>query len=96
MKYICSATMKERPKPLRDALRFIISYSIFAGYILVARMYANRPAKVMEATALFALKSTVGATTVAINHQTKRTANLKPIAAMAAPTAHFALKTPST
>lgn len=49
--------MKERPKPLRDALRFIISYSIFAGYILVARMYANRPAKVMEATVLFALKT---------------------------------------
>jgi len=32
---------------------------------------------------------------VAINHQTERAANLKPIAAMAAPTALFALKASS-
>lgn len=34
--------MKDLPKPLTDSRSFIISHSIFAGYMLVARMYANR------------------------------------------------------
>src|SRR5690554_4577977 len=50
MRYTCSTTMKDLPKPLTDSRSFIISHSIFAGYMLVARMYANRSAKVMEAT----------------------------------------------